>query len=212
MANQSRRVGLSVCAVLALGLCAAASSAQEPFQLRSVEFSNGSTMPLSTIYNNQVNGVNTCTANGAAGYDESPELSWSGAPRGTKSFVVELYDVTASFTHWGMYNIAPDVRRLPENAGAAGSPWGTMVGNDFGLGPQYDGPCPPANYPPNNHKYVFTVYALSTTLDLPQSANFPANAETLDHALIRAGERGEILGKAKLVGFYSSTPDGTPVP
>lgn len=212
MANQSRRVGLSVCAAMALGLCAVASSAQEPFQLRSAEFTNGSTMPLSTIYNNQVNGVNTCTANGAAGYDESPQLSWSGVPRGTKSFVVELYDVTASFTHWGMYNIAANVRELPENAGMAGSSYGTMVGNDFGLGPQYDGPCPPANDPPDTHHYVFTVYALSTTLTLPGSANFPANAETLDHALIQAGERGEILGKATLLGLYSSTPGVTPVP
>ena len=95
-------------------------SGQESFQLHSTTFSNDSTLPLSTILNNQVNGVNTCTANGAAGYDESPQLFWTGAPRGTQSFVVVLYDVTASFTHWGMYNIAANVNQLPENAGKAG--------------------------------------------------------------------------------------------
>jgi hypothetical protein len=41
---------------------------------------------------------------------------------------------------------------------------------------------------------------------LPESANFPANAETLYHALIRAGVKGEILGSASLTGYYSSTP------
>jgi Raf kinase inhibitor-like YbhB/YbcL family protein len=150
--------------------------------------------------------VNTCSANGAPGGDESPELFWTGAPRGTQSFVVVLYDVTASFTHWGMYNIASNVTQLPEDAGKAGSPYGLQVENDFGLGQEYDGPCPPANVAPNTHKYVFTVYALSTTLHLPGSANFPANGETLYHGLIRAGEQGEILGKASLTGLYSSTP------
>lgn len=206
IAKQSRRIVSTIWAAAALGLLASSSSAQEPFRLTSANFSNGSMLPLSTILNNQVNGVNTCTPNGAAGYDESPELSWTGAPRGTRSYVVVLYDVTAAFTHWGMYNIAPNVTHLPENAGKAGSPYGPQIENDFDLGRQYDGPCPPANVAPDAHKYVFTVYALGTTLDLPQSANFPANAETLYHGLIWAGEQGAILGKASLTGFYSSTP------
>jgi hypothetical protein len=204
--NQKTRMGAMACAAVALGLFAAGGSAQEPFRLSSTTFSNGSTLPLSTILNNQVNGVNTCTANGAPGGDESPELHWTGTPRGTRSFVVVLYDVTAAFTHWGMYNIAGDVMHLPEDAGKAGSAYGPQIENDFGLGMQYDGPCPPANVAPDAHKYVFTLYALSTNLELPSSANFPANAETLYHGLIEAGEQGEILGKASLVGFYSSTP------
>jgi len=55
--------------------------------------------------------------------------------------VVILYDVTASFTHWGMYNIASHVDTLPMNAGVSGSAYGTEVINDFGNA-QYDGPCP----------------------------------------------------------------------
>jgi Raf kinase inhibitor-like YbhB/YbcL family protein len=205
IARLTTRMTLMVSAALTLGLVAASSSAQS-FSLSSATFTNGSTLPLSTIYNNQVNGVNTCSPNGAAGYDESPELSWSGTPRGTRSFVVVLYDVTASFTHWGMYNIAGNVNRLPENAGQANSAYGPQVENDYDFGQQYDGPCPPAKVAPDTHKYVFTVYALSTTLQLPGSTNFPPNGETLYNALIVAGEQGEILGKASLVGFYSSTP------
>lgn len=211
--KQSTRMGLMVSAAVALGLSAAGASAQEPstpeaFRLTSTTFSNDSTLPLSTILNNQVNGVNTCSANGEPGGDESPELSWTGAPRGTRSFVVVLYDVTASFTHWGMYNITPDVNHLPENAGQAGSHYGPQIENDFDLGMQYDGPCPPANVAPDAHKYVFTVYALGTTLDLPSSTNFPANAETLYHALIAAGRKQQILASASLTGYYSSTPSG----
>ncbi len=202
--NHGQRVGLGV--ALALGILTASASAQESFQLNSSTFSNGTTLPISTILNNQANGVNTCSATGAAGYDESPELSWTGAPKGTQSFVVVLYDVTASFTHWGMYNIGGNVTQLPENAGKAGSAYGLQVENDFGLGQEYDGPCPPANVAPDTHKYVFTVYALKTKLALPGSANFPANGETLYHALIRAGQQNEILGEASLLGLYSSTP------
>jgi Raf kinase inhibitor-like YbhB/YbcL family protein len=206
IANHGKRVSLAAGVALALGMLAASAPAQESFQLHSTTFSNDSTLPLSAILNNQVNGVNTCSASGAAGYDESPELSWTGVPRGTQSFVVVLYDVTASFTHWGMYNIGSNVTQLPENAGKPGSSYGVQVENDFGLGQQYDGPCPPASVAPDTHKYVFTVYALKAKLSLPGSANFPANGETLYHALIRAGKQDEILGEASLTGLYSSTP------
>ena len=184
----------------------AGAYAQESFQLYSTAFQNGGTPPLSMILNNPTNGVNGCTASGKAGGDQSPQLFWAGAPWGTRSFVVVLYDPTAASTYWGMYNIAGDVNELPQNAGVAGSSYGTQIENDFLLGQQYDGPCPPAGYAPEIHTYVFTVYALSTTLTLPGSANFPANAETLYHALIAAGERGQILGQASLTAFYSSTP------
>jgi Raf kinase inhibitor-like YbhB/YbcL family protein len=205
IAIHRKRIGLTAGFALALTVFSAGATAQE-FQLHSSTFNNGSTLPISTILNNPSNGVNTCSINGAAGGDESPQLSWTGTPRGTQSFVVVLYDVTASFTHWGIYNIGGNVTQLPENAGKAGSPFGLQVENDFGLGQQYDGPCPPANVTPDTHTYVFTIYALSTTLRLPGSTNFPSNGETLYHALIRAGEQNEILGKASLVGFYSSTP------
>jgi len=197
-----KKLGLiSACALLA-----GAVSAQEPFQLHSTTFTNDGTPPLSMILNNVVNGVNTCTASGAAGLDQSPQLSWTGAPRGAQSFVVVLYDTTAAFTHWGMYNIQPYIHELPQNAGVANSTYGAEIENDFGLGQQYDGPCPPAGVAPEVHNYVFTVYVLSATLNLPSSTNFPANSETLYHALIQAGEQGQILAQASLTALYSSTP------
>lgn len=175
------------------------------FWIHSTTFSNGSVMPISTINNIVSNGVNGCSINGAPGGNQSPELSWGGVPPGTRSFVVTAYDVTASFTHWGMYNIPGNTNDLPENAGVKNSSYGLQIVNDFGSAAEYDGPCPPANVAPYVHHYVFTVYALDTELQLPGSANFPSNAETLYHALIDAGRSHHILASASIIGLYSTT-------
>jgi Raf kinase inhibitor-like YbhB/YbcL family protein len=176
------------------------------FQLSSTTFTNGATLPLSMINNDIVNGSNVCSLDGSVGGNQSPELSWTNAPRNTASFVVTVYDTTAAFTHWGMYNISPTATGLPENAGVAGSQYGNQIFNDFFVGAEYDGPCPPAGYRPYAHHYVFTVYALDMVLRLPSSTNFPASAETLYQALIRAGKDHHILGSTSIAGFYSTTP------
>src|ERR1700678_4851856 len=176
------------------------------FQLSSTTFSNDTTLPLSMINNITVNGSTSCSIDGSPGGNQSPEISWSNAPRTTTSFVVVLYDDTAAFTHWGMYNISSTATGLPENAGVAGSQYGDQIFNDFFVGAEYDGPCPPANVRPFVHHYVFTVYALDTTLHLPSSQNFPASAESLYQALLKAGKGGHILRSSSMVGFYSTTP------
>lgn len=175
-------------------------------ELTSSTFADHTMLPLSAVDNIVQNGVNICTASGAAGGDESPQLAWSHVPHDTRSFVVVLYDPTAAFTHWGMYNIPADTRMLPQNAGVANSTFGTQVFNDFFVAPRYDGPCPPNGVAPVVHEYRFTVYALDTELTLPSSANFPANAETLYQALIDAARDGHILASASLVGLFSATP------
>jgi Raf kinase inhibitor-like YbhB/YbcL family protein len=176
------------------------------FQFGSTTFENDKTLPLSMINNNIVNNVNSCSADGGPGGNQSPELSWTQARPGTRSFVVTAYDVTAAFTHWGMYNISPNAKSLPENAGIAGSSYGAQIVNDFFVGAEYDGPCPPPNVSPVVHHYVFTVYALDIRLDLPSSTNFPATGETLYQALIHAGKSGHILESASIVGLYSTAP------
>ena len=202
----------SLILLLSLSLSGAAQSSAtqgdgpRSFSLSSTTFTNGEILPLSMIYNDVVNGSNACSLNGSAGGNESPELSWTKAPRGTASFVVTLYDKTAAFTHWGMYNISPTATGLPENAGVPDSKYGEQILNDFEVGDQYDGPCPPNGYQPYVHHYVFPVYALDTVLHLPSSTNFPANAETLYQALIKAGKNGNILASSSIAGLYSTTP------
>jgi Raf kinase inhibitor-like YbhB/YbcL family protein len=174
-------------------------------EVTSATFTEGTTLPDSAIDNIPVNGVNACTPDGSAGGDMSPQLTWKHAPHNTRSFVVVLYDTTAAFTHWGMYNISGHTTSLPQGAGVADSSFGHQVNNDFG-DPNYDGPCPPPGVAPDAHDYVFTVYALDTELVVPSSANFPANAETLYHALIQAARDGHVLASASITGLFSSTP------
>lgn len=195
------------------GLTLSAVNADEPLwtghehelEVTSTTFTENGPLPDGVIYNSILQGANVCTANGAVGGDQSPQLQWSHVPSNTRSFVVVLYDTTAAFTHWGMYNIASHVRVLPQNAGAVGSTYGSQVNNDFG-DPSYDGPCPPAGVLPDAHHYVFTVYALDTELKLSTLTNFPANAETLYHALIDAARDGHILASGSLGTYYSATP------
>src|SRR3989442_13570141 len=63
---------------------------------------------------------------GAGGQDKSPQLSWSGFPSGTKSFVVTMYDPEAptvgGFWHWAVGNIPGNVPKLPAGAGDEAGP------------------------------------------------------------------------------------------
>ena len=202
------RLFASTCLIALVAAEGNPAHAQVPgkFQLTSSTFADNTAMPISTINNIVVNNVNVCSVDGSPGGNQSPELSWANAPHRTQTFVVVAYDVTAAFTHWGMYNIPAIATGLPANAGIAGSSYGPQIVNDFFTGAEYDGPCPPVNVAPDIHHYVFTVYALDIELHLPSSPNFPASAETLYQALLAAARNRHILASASLTGLYSATP------
>jgi Raf kinase inhibitor-like YbhB/YbcL family protein len=143
-----------------------ADDGQGHMTLQSATFTNVGTLPLSMINNApDANGLNTCTASGAAGGNQSPQLAWRNAPDETQSFVVVVYDTTAQFTHWAMYNIPAGTTSPPENAGVAGSGYGIQNGSDF-LSPSYGGPCPPTTLTPFVHEYKVTMYALDEFLPI----------------------------------------------
>jgi Raf kinase inhibitor-like YbhB/YbcL family protein len=195
-----------------MGLTAAGSSTawgddhHHHMTLQSTTFTDGGTLPLSTI--NTIpgaNGQNSCTASGAAGGNESPQLTWQHAPHETRSFVVIAYDVTAQFTHWMMYNIPASTTSLPQNAGIPGSVYGVQNGNDF-FQPNYGGPCPPTNLKPFSHAYQFTVYALDRFLPIvPTFGDFtPAGPEGLYHELLAASRDGHVLASATITGHFAA--------
>jgi hypothetical protein len=93
-----------------------------------------------------------------------------------------------NFDHWVVYNIAPDVDKIPEG----GKPGIEGVNSRGTTG--YTGPCPPPEYEPSTHRYIFTLYALDAELPLQPGA-------TKEKLLF--GMEGRIVGTATLMGTYS---------
>ena len=134
---------------------------------------------------------------GCEGKNTSPALKWSGAPSGTKSYAVTVYDPDAptgsGWWHWVVYNIPASATELPEGAGGAdgkGLPAGTAQGRtDFGSA-GFGGACPPKGDKP--HRYIFTVHALKTDkIEVPADASaalvgFMLNANRLAKASFEA--------------------------
>jgi Raf kinase inhibitor-like YbhB/YbcL family protein len=176
-----------------------AVNSESHFRLSSNNFEDGKTIPPSMIANTTIGSV-------CDGKNRSPELSWTDAPEGTKSFVVTLYDKTAGVTHWGAYNIPATTDKLDENAGQyakADVPFGNEVVNSVFFTFGYLGPCPPSGLV---HHYEFTVYALDKEhLDLPSPPGFPPDPEALYRAMFE-----HVVDKASLFGHLSCPADSTP--
>jgi Raf kinase inhibitor-like YbhB/YbcL family protein len=155
------------------------------FHLSSQSFQDGQTLPPA-----QRSGKMR-----AGGQDQSPQLSWSGAPAGTRGYAVTVFDPDApgrgGFWHWAVLDIPADVSSLPPGAGAEGGrllPAGAVqLKNDGGFH-GYLGAAPPPGHGP--HRYIVTVYALDVEqlgLDAgfaPSRLESKLSAHTLAHAAL----------------------------
>lgn len=142
----------------------------------------------------------TAKAFGCSGGNVSPALSWHGAPAGTRSFVLTLFDpdersTPSGWWHWVVYDLPPATDHLSEGAGALSSkalPAGTQQGrSDLGED-AYHGPCPAAGDPP--HRYVFTLYALNV-------AKLPVAPES-SGGMVTSVVQDHLLGKAVFIAHY----------
>ncbi len=137
---------------------------------------------------------------GCTGKNVSPALNWSGAPAGTKSFALTVYDPDAptgsGFWHWVVFNIPANATSLPKNAGDVKSnlaPAGSVQSRtDFGT-PGWGGPCPPKGDKP--HRYIFTIFALDID-------KLPVPGPEVTAAVVGFNLHFHTLAKATLTGHY----------
>ncbi len=161
-----RRAPLAFLSALfaASALTPAAAQEAAPFTLEVGGLEEGARIPEEMVYGGF----------GCSGGDVSPEISWSGAPEGTQSFALVMYDPDAptisGFWHWAVLDIPASATGLAQGAGAPdgeGLPEGARQGyTDFGPF-AYGGPCPPVGH--GLHRYQFTLHALSVE-KLPEIA------------------------------------------
>ncbi|WP_103343142.1 YbhB/YbcL family Raf kinase inhibitor-like protein [Amycolatopsis sp. CA-126428] len=132
-----------------------------------------------------------------SGQDRSPQLSWSGAPLGTKSYAVTVYDPDAptgsGFWHWAVADIPATVTELPEGAGddtGSGLPPGAFQLPNDARAARFVGAAPPAGHGP--HRYFVVVHALDVeTIGVPAGATpaylgFTMASHTLGRAVLVA--------------------------
>lgn len=122
---------------------------------------------------------------GCAGGNVAPRLTWSGAPAGTRSLAVTMFDRDApsgsGFWHWSVRNLPATATSVPSGA-AAGI-------NDAGTA-SYLGPCPPEGDRP--HRYEITVLALDVAdagvpaTAGPAMASFAMSSHVIGYARITA--------------------------
>ena len=160
----------------------------DSFSLTSSDITSGKMMPKAQEFQGF----------GCTGGNISPQLSWRGAPEGTKAFAITVYDPDAptgsGWWHWQIVNIPANITSLAAGAGNANTstaPKGSrQIENDYGVA-GFGGACPPPGH--GVHRYQFTVHALSTNLELPKA---PSGA--LTGYLINANS----LGSATLEALY----------
>lgn len=145
------------------------------FTLTSNAITDGGVLPDAQVY---------------AKGNTSPQLSWSGAPEGTKSYAVTCFDPDAptgsGFWHWTVANIPADVTELAAGASLSGLPKGAVEGRtDFGE-TGFGGAAPPPGHGP--HRYIFTVFAVDTDrLDvMPENSGAVFGFNLHFHTLARA--------------------------
>ena len=169
-----------------LAMTTASPAIAQDFSLTSTTISEGEQLPNSVVFEGF----------GCEGENQSPQLSWAGAPEGTKSFAITAYDPDAptgsGWWHWNVVNIPASIDSVSLNASIGNNlPEGSIeIRNDFGI-VGFGGACPP---PGQVHRYIFTIYALGTEqLELPDS---PSNA------LVGFMTRANMLDSASITAVY----------
>ena len=162
-----------------------APKSSTPLRVASTSFTEGGKIPMDNVFT------------GCGGKNTSPQLSWSGAPDGTKSYAITCFDPDAptgsGYWHWLAFNIPASVTKLDAGAGNSAAPAGGKgASSDFGM-TSYGGPCPPKGH--GDHHYTFTVYALD--VDKLEGVTDKTSGATLVFNM-----RGHVLASGKIMGVF----------
>ncbi len=130
------------------------------------------------------------------GENISPPLNWNTLPEHTISFAILCEDpniAEGTLTHWIIFNLTPDIQNLP--AGVKNQEkleGGAIQGiNDLGY-VGYSGPCPPSD---EEHRYIFRIYALDTTLNIEGNVKRDEFLKALEYNVLDEGELTGIFGR-----------------
>lgn len=176
---------LKLLSILSLSISAPAFA--EPLTLSSQDINQGKFMSKAQEFKGF----------GCSGENLSPQLKWSDAPKGTKSFAITAYDPDAptgsGWWHWQIVNIPMTVMEIPAGAGDTKentAPTGSLqIKNDYGFR-GFGGACPPKGH--GVHHYRFTIHALSVEkLELPEDASgaltgYMINTHTIESSTIES--------------------------
>jgi Raf kinase inhibitor-like YbhB/YbcL family protein len=182
---------LTLIAAFGIGLFGVGAAGAQSMTVTSADLKEGATIANEQVFNNF----------GCKGANVSPALSWSGAPSGTKSYALSIYDPDAptgsGFWHWVVFNIPAATTSLPKGAGdpkAKSMPKGAIQSRiDYGFD-GYGGPCPPTGDKP--HHYQITVFAVDVD-KLPD-----AKDKNVSAAVVGFDLHFHTLAKATLTGMY----------
>ena len=114
------------------------------------------------------------------GENINPPLEIKRFPKEAETLAIIVEDQDAPrgiFDHWLAWNLSPN-EPISENyiGGVSGR-------NSFG-NTGYGGPCPPTG----SHRYYFKVYALDTSLDLPEGSDKKQLQNAMQGHIITSGE------------------------
>lgn len=126
----------------------------------------------------------------------SPQLSWSGAPEGTRSYVVTCFDPDAptpcGFWHWVLVDLPADCTSLDTGAAAEALPGAAFHCRHDGGAKTFMGAAPPPG--DQVHRYFFVVHAVGEeTLGVDSDAS---------PAVVSFNLAFKTLGRAMLHGTY----------